>query len=99
MTHFFPDEAKVTAIDEPAGAATTLRTLCMQQPKGMTWRNDRAYVIVESAERTRDHCFVEGQVRGGGLHIDGLVHLPSVGDFQINRISPPKQSAGKGERD
>ena len=42
---------------------------------------------------------VSGYVRGRGLSVDGLIHLPELGDFQMRKIyAPPDPCSLKGRR-
>ncbi|CAG8658781.1 18905_t:CDS:10 [Dentiscutata erythropus] len=99
ITHFFPDEEKIHAADQPQEALNILRTICTQLPKQISWRETRPYMLVEeiSFDNNNDDSKgtfrVTGYARGTAFSANRLIHLQNFGDFQLNQItSCPKQS-------
>lgn len=75
--------------------AEMLRILC-QLPiyEGISWRDPHPYLLAESAELTTNQTTAEpilritGRVRGSrAFSANQLVHLPGIGDFQLDQIS------------
>ncbi|KAL4879156.1 hypothetical protein BJY04DRAFT_208879 [Aspergillus karnatakaensis] len=93
LNHFFPSVDKVLSIDSRQECANTIRSLCTATPKGVRWRDDRSWMLVESikwpetALNEVDDVVVTGVVRSKGLKADRLVHIPGWGDFQIDTIT------------
>lgn len=94
ITHFFAEQEKVYCIETRQECLNVLRALTQQFPKGIQWRDSRSYLLADrawyeetSSSTTGGLIAVEGVVRGKKLNPDRLVHLPGVGDFQIERIS------------
>ncbi|KAJ2777334.1 ribosome biogenesis protein tsr1 [Coemansia interrupta] len=90
--HFFPDAQKPHCVETPAEALAVLRMVATQVPRGIKWRDTRAYVVAEHVEYLGDPqaeqgmLAVTGVVRGAGLSANRLVHVPGFGDFQIDCI-------------
>ncbi|KAJ2384057.1 ribosome biogenesis protein tsr1, partial [Coemansia sp. RSA 2603] len=89
--HFFPDAAKPHCLDTAAEALAVLRMVATQAPRGIKWRDTRAYIVAEKTEWTpaaehQGFLEVTGVVRGAGLTANRLVHVPNFGDFQIDCI-------------
>ncbi|MCJ1363007.1 ribosome biogenesis protein tsr1 [Acarospora aff. strigata] len=95
ITHFFPYQEKVFPLDSLQECSNIIRSLCTTTPKGVRWREDRSWLLVEdiewpsAIEETSDEfggVVLTGVVRGRGLKADRLVHLGDLGDFQIEKI-------------
>lgn len=109
ITHFFPSQEKVFSLDSLQECSNIVRSLCTTTPKGVRWREDRSWILVEDVqwptdiENTSDQLgevIVTGVVRGKGLKADRLVHLGDSGEFQIEKIvaSPlPKNKKRKAD--
>jgi len=107
ITHFFPSQEKVFSLDSAQECSNVIRSLCTTTPKGVRWREDRSWMLVEDVQWPTDignssdqvgEVIVTGVVRGKGLKADRLVHLGDAGEFQIEKIvaSPlPKNKKGK----
>ena len=53
----------------------------------MRHRDRRGYLLAETWEaRDGDKLALTGYVRGGVISADRLVHIPGLGDFQVDRI-------------
>ncbi|KAK7204744.1 hypothetical protein BZA70DRAFT_279906 [Myxozyma melibiosi] len=93
ITHFFAEQEKVFSIEAQQDCLNVVRALAQQFPKGVQWRDSRAYLVADrawyeedAAQPTGGLIAVEGVVRGKKMNPDRLVHLPGAGDFQIDRI-------------
>lgn len=75
-------------MDSTAEIANMLRTVCTTNPDSPSWRVSRTYIVPTARDFDSDgNFFVEGIVRGGSLSADRTVHIPSLGDFQIARVT------------
>ncbi|KAI9839528.1 MAG: hypothetical protein M1819_002154 [Sarea resinae] len=108
ITHFFPAIEKVHSLDSRQDCANTIRSLCTTTPKGIRWREDRSWMLVENVQwpeedeaaaqlsDRRGEVVVTGVVRGKGLKADRLVQVGAWGDFQIEKIeAAPLESSKK----
>ncbi|KAK9454285.1 hypothetical protein V1511DRAFT_503270 [Dipodascopsis uninucleata] len=86
MAHFFAEQEKVFSVEQPSECLNVVRSLCQQFPKGIQWRDSRAYILADRIQYVSGSLYVEGTVRGKKLNPDRLVHLPGFGDFQIVSI-------------
>ncbi len=68
--------------------AELVRALCSQRINGVSWREKRPYLIVEEAEQEGDLVKIVGYSRGGQpFSANRIVHIPSVGTFEVDRIT------------
>lgn len=95
ITHFFPSQEKVFSLDSLQDCSNAIRSLCTTTPKGIKWREDRSWMLVEDVQWPAENgstsdilgeAIVTGVVRGKGLKADRLVHLGDFGEFQIEKI-------------
>ncbi len=95
ITHFFPSQEKVLSVDSLQECSNLVRSICTITPKGVRWREDRSWMLVEDVQWPTDTepesdragaMIVTGVVRGNGLKADRLVQLGDLGDFQIDKI-------------
>ncbi|KAI5818245.1 hypothetical protein BZA77DRAFT_307753 [Pyronema omphalodes] len=86
ISHFFPTTTKIYENDSTQEAPNLIRSICTSSPKGIHWRDDRSYMLVEEARQEGDFTVLSGVVRGRGLNPDRLVHIQNFGDFQIEKI-------------
>jgi len=86
IRQYIPTVERVYAADESAEAATVMRIVCTTIPSGIRWREQRTYILPESWREEDGQVVFWGTVRGRPLHVDRLVHLPSYGDFQIEKV-------------
>ncbi|KAK9324979.1 hypothetical protein V1517DRAFT_315667 [Lipomyces orientalis] len=100
MTHFFAEQEKIYAMDNQQECLNIIRSLCQQFPKGIQWRDCRAYILADRAwydrspeSNTGGALVVEGVVRGQKLNPDRLVHIPGFGDFQVDKICAAADAA------
>ena len=95
ISRYFPTLDKVYSTANKSDCANLVRTLCTATPKGIRWRDDRSWMLVESADwevpqsplSEQTTVTLTGVVRGKGLNPDRIVHVPGWGDFQIGRIT------------
>ncbi|TVY22697.1 Ribosome biogenesis protein [Lachnellula hyalina] len=89
ITHFHPDQEKVHSLDSRQECANLMRSLCTTTPKGVHWREDRSWMLVDDVkwpETEQENVVITGIVRGKGLKADRLVQVGDWGDFQIEKI-------------
>lgn len=89
--HFFPSEEKLYALENDTECLNCLRIIAQKFPKGVTWRDSRAYIVADDISWSQENemsgtLCVEGSVRGTGLNLNRLVHISGYGDFQLERI-------------
>ena len=105
MNHFFPSVEKVLSLDSRQECSNVVRSLCTATPKGIRWRDDRSWMLIENIKwpdnqtDVVDDVVVTGVIRGKGLKADRLVHLPGWGDFQVDSITAAPLPTGRGKRD
>lgn len=104
INHFFPAVEKVMSLDSRQECSNAIRSLCTATPKGIRWRDERSWMLVEkvqwpeSNEEVVDDVVITGIVRGKGLKADRIAHIPGWGDFQIDSITAAPLPT-KGKRD
>ncbi|KAI9664341.1 MAG: hypothetical protein M1831_002274 [Alyxoria varia] len=99
IQHFFSGQEKVFSLDSPQECQNLIRSLCTTTPKGIQWRDNRSWMVVDDARWAEDgpdmttsspdckDLIVTGVVRGKNLKADRLVHVGDWGDFQVAKIS------------
>ncbi|KAI1927032.1 ribosome biogenesis protein tsr1 [Ophidiomyces ophidiicola] len=93
VNRFFPTVEKLHSLDSRQECSNVVRNICTATPKGINWREDRSWMLIESIQwpETNDESgqvSITGIVRGKGLKADRLVHIPGWGDYQISSILP-----------
>ncbi|AOA60774.1 Ribosome biogenesis protein TSR1 (20S rRNA accumulation protein 1) [Komagataella phaffii CBS 7435] len=86
IKHFFPTQDKVFNLEAVTESLNAMRTLCQKFPKSITWRDSRGYLLANRLDYHNGSLVVEGTVRGVGFNSNRLVHLPGLGDFQLDHI-------------
>ncbi|KAL2825136.1 hypothetical protein BDW59DRAFT_146461 [Aspergillus cavernicola] len=105
LNHFFPAVDKVLSVDSRQECSNAIRSLCTATPKGIRWRDDRSWMLIEnvawpeSSANEVDDVVLTGVVRGKGLKADRLVHVPGWGDFQIGSITAAPLPTARAKRD
>lgn len=105
MNHFFPSVEKVLSLDSRQECSNIVRSLCTATPKGIRWRDDRSWMLIENVKwpdsqaDVVDDVVVTGFVRGKGLKADRLVHVPGWGDFQVDSITAAPLPTQRGKKD
>lgn len=100
LSRFFPTVEKILSLDSRQECSNVVRSICTGTPKGIHWRDDRSWMLVENVRwpdkvSERTEVVITGVVRGKGLKADRLVHIPGWGDFQVSQIvdaTPLKQN-------
>ena len=95
ITHFFPNQEKILSLDAESECSNAIRSLCTTTPKGVRWREDRSWMLVENVEWPGDlikpniegEVVITGVVRGRGLKANRLVQVGDWGHFQIEKIT------------
>ena len=95
ISRFFPSQEKVHSLDSERECANVIRSLCTTTPKGVVWREERSWMLVEGVQwpqgglknsDEKGDVVVTGFVRGKGLKADRLVQVGDWGFFQIDKI-------------
>ncbi|MCJ1445456.1 MAG: hypothetical protein MMC23_005961 [Stictis urceolatum] len=91
VTHFFPQE-KIHSLDTRQQCANVMRSLCASTPRGVRWREERSYMLVNEVQWPADTeekgtAILTGVVRGKGLKANRLLQVGDWGDFQIEKIT------------
>lgn len=95
ITHFFPSQEKVLSLDAESECSNAIRSLCTTTPKGIKWREDRSWMLVENVQwpsnpveaNAEGEVVVTGVVRGRGLKANRLMQVGDWGHFQIEKIT------------
>lgn len=90
INHFHPEQEKVHNLDSRQECSNLIRSLCTLTPKGVRWREDRSWMLVDEVqwpENEGGFVVLTGVVRGKGLKADRLVQVGDWGDFQIEKIT------------
>lgn len=103
ITHFHPEQDKLFSLDSRQDCANLMRSLCSTTPKGIKWRDERSWMLVEDVQfpsSPSGSTVFTGVVRGKGLKADRLVQVGDWGAFQIEKITAaPLQTKGKAPAD
>lgn len=89
ITHFHPEQDKIYNVDSRQDCSNLMRSLCTTTPKGIRWRDERSWMVVEEFKgpgEENELATLTGVVRGKGLKADRLVQVGDLGTFQIDRI-------------
>jgi pre-rRNA-processing protein TSR1 len=88
IQQYIPTAERVFAADDRAEASTVMRMICSGIPTGIRWREQRSYLLPEGWKWDDEEGAVVfwGTIRGKPLQVDRLIHLPSFGDFQIEKV-------------
>lgn len=103
ITHFFPNQEKVLSLDAESECSNAIRSLCTTTPKGIRWRQDRSWMLVENVQwpssqieaPKEGEVVLTGVVRGKGLKANRLVQVGDWGHFQIEKITDAAFSVSK----
>ncbi|KAG9233854.1 putative ribosome biogenesis protein tsr1 like protein [Amylocarpus encephaloides] len=102
ITHFHPDQEKVHNLDSRQECANMMRSLCTTTPKGVHWRDERSWMMVDNVqfpEKEGEHVVVTGVIRGRGLKADRLVQVGDWGEYQIEKITAAPLESKKRKAD
>lgn len=96
ITHFFAAQEKVHDLSNRQDCSNVMRSLCTTMPKGIRWREDRSWMILDDCRWEGTNAIATGIVRGRGLKANRLVQVGDWGDLQIDRITAaPSQAKQK----
>jgi len=90
ITHFHPEQEKVYSLDNRQECSNLMRSLCNTTPKGIRWRDERSWMLVEDVKfncSASEPTILTGVVRGKGLKADRLVQIGDWGTFQVEKIT------------
>jgi pre-rRNA-processing protein TSR1 len=107
MSHYFPILDKLFILDNQADCANVVRSLCTVNTRGIRWRDERSWILIENLEWKSSQSNTEpstvavtGTVRGMPINPDRLVHIPGWGDFQVGQVTELSQRKNqKGRED
>ncbi|XP_033213769.1 pre-rRNA-processing protein TSR1 homolog [Belonocnema kinseyi] len=94
VSKWLPEE-KISVLDKSVDALNTLRRAGSQKQRTVFYRSKRPYLLAEKLKYSQEGSEglgtleVTGYLRGKPLSVNGLVHLPGFGDFQMSRIDTP----------
>ncbi|PQE07263.1 hypothetical protein CJF31_00004963 [Rutstroemia sp. NJR-2017a BVV2] len=102
VQHFHPDQEKVHNLDSRQECANLMRSLCTLTPKGIRWREERSWMLVDEVQwptNEGENVILTGFVRGKGLKADRLIQVGDWGDFQIEKITAAPVNSKKKRAD
>jgi pre-rRNA-processing protein TSR1 len=102
ITHFHPEQDKIYSLDNRQECANLMRSLCSTTPKGIRWRDERSWMLVEDIQWATSGLaptILTGVVRGKGLKADRLVQVGDWGTFQIEKITAAPLATRKKKGD
>lgn len=86
----FPGPAKLHGLERRQDALLVLRQIGAQKQRPLFFRDNRPHIIAENVEFHEEGSTgtlkVHGYIRGRVLSVNGLVHIPGWGDYQMSRI-------------
>jgi pre-rRNA-processing protein TSR1 len=105
LGHYLPSIDKLSSLDSESDCSNLIRTLCTASTKGIKWRDDRSWMLVDgyewrpSADGQPSDAVISGIVRGKPLNPDRLVQLSGYGDLRIGSVRqlPSKQMKRKAD--
>lgn len=92
--YFFPQD-KIFDIENSTDCANLVRNIAQKFPKGVNWRDQRAFVLADSVEEKDGQVCVSGVVRGKGFNLLRAIHLPGYGDFKIAKAEVLKHGSAE----
>ncbi|KAK3943539.1 hypothetical protein QBC46DRAFT_456839 [Diplogelasinospora grovesii] len=90
ITHFHPEQERLYSLDNRQECSNLMRSLCSTTPKGIRWRDERSWMLVEDIKfngSESEPTILTGVIRGKGLKADRLVQVGDWGTFQIEKIT------------
>ncbi|KAG8688091.1 hypothetical protein FRC09_013108 [Ceratobasidium sp. 395] len=101
VQYFVPTQSRVYDLSTESDARNAARALCEGVPRinaaGGNWRDGRGWLVAEDVDWDESgELRVTGVVRGSSLSPNRLVHISSLGDFQVSKIlAAPRGRANK----
>ena len=92
ITHFFATLDKIHSLDSRQECTNVMRSLCTSTPRGVRWREERSWMLVEDTKWHNEdgskagEVVLTGVVRGKGMNANRLIQVGDWGSFQINKI-------------
>jgi pre-rRNA-processing protein TSR1 len=106
ITHFHPGQEKLFSLENRNECSNLVRALCNTTPKGVYWRDERSWMLVENVKfpmETSQSTIFTGVIRGKCLKADRLLQVGDWGTFQIEKIVaaplPKQRKADEGTAD
>lgn len=88
IEHMMPDE-KLMMLDTDSDALNMLRKIGAGKKNIQYNRMNRPHLFSEQVEYADGTLKLTGFLRGVGLDVNQLVHIPGLGDFQLEQIDGP----------
>lgn len=94
IAKWLPDE-KLMVLDKNSDGLNILRRIGNQKRKSVLYRDRRPHLYAENVEFVTNNegglgtLKVTGYLRGTALSVNGLIHIPGMGDFQMLQIDAP----------
>ncbi|KAI4478605.1 hypothetical protein M0802_014454 [Mischocyttarus mexicanus] len=86
-------EEKVFFLDTITDLLNILRRAATQKQRTVTYRTKRPYLLADelkyiSSENSFDQgtLLITGYLQGSSISVNGLIHIPCLGDFQMSQI-------------
>ena len=98
LGHYLPSLDKLSSLDSKSDCANLVRSLCTASTKGIRWRDDRSWMLIESVA-WKDTASITGTIRGRSLDPDRLVHVAGWGEFKIARVRQIPSKSHKRKAD
>ncbi|XP_054012596.1 pre-rRNA-processing protein TSR1 homolog [Hylaeus anthracinus] len=96
VSRWLPEE-KICQLDTPTDALNILRRVGSQKQRTISYKNKRAHLLAEEVKfKCNKDCtelgtlMVSGYLREVPLSVNGLIHIPGFGDFQMSQIDAPE---------
>lgn len=99
VDHALLPDARIVDLDQARSSNMLARTLRSMNPKPISWRSQRSYLLVDAAsvqvqaqeqgDASEARCRVQlgGYLRGRPMHVHSLMHLVGVGAGRIVKVS------------
>lgn len=102
IKYYHSEQDKIYSLDNRQECANLMRSICSTTPKGVRWRDERSWMLVEDVQFPTSDAVdgltvLTGVVRGKGLKADRLVQVGDWGTFQIEKITAAPLSTRKGK--
>nr|XP_053649916.1 pre-rRNA-processing protein TSR1 homolog isoform X3 [Cherax quadricarinatus] len=86
----FPGPAKLYSLERDQDALMILRQIGAQKQRPLYFRDSRPHILAENVEFIEEGSSgtlkIHGYIRGKSLSVNGLVHIPGWGEYQMSRI-------------
>ncbi|XP_076651890.1 tsr1 ribosome assembly factor [Halictus rubicundus] len=89
-------EEKIFQLDTATDALNVLKRIGSQKQRIVAYKNKRPHLLAEEIKFNSDKAstdlgtlMVSGYLRGIPLSVNGLIHIPGLGDFQMSQMDAP----------